>query len=1435
MVSVKNFLHPGDLDPHPATNALNQLHPRSRRADNVHYMTAADRWTDDIRTRAAVGGIALVCGTGISAAMTKGQQSATWASLLIAAFDYLGSLKKDWQDQAELYKNQVESDTDAMTLIMAAQWVQMCFDQLDSPGEFRDFLRNTIGKLEVRDDSFKRLFRSRVPVLTTNYDGLIEDISDRTPLSWLDTAQIPDYHDNKSARVFHLHGFYENPDSVVLSASDYERLKLAKPVAQVLQPIATSHTLLMIGFGAGLSDPNFTGFLKWFRNNFGESVRRIYVLVREADLPADALDGKVAYLSYGAKHADLPGFVEDLLGLSGTGSEQASATSMDSSTPTELAAEDSGPTPALAQHSGAREVALPAAFVGIPPAVVNEARDQLGDLAQLNAFQRSMLTDVASELAERSSALVSAVTGTGKTTLARVLMNRAISHRASTVMVLPTKALVSQELREWDRWVDAWASEERQIRVFGASRDYPENDSPVAKGRFEVALAIYEKLAGYMVAGGTTLSQSELVVVDELQTLVEDRERAIKLERLLTMIRLIPPETRPAILGLSATLGAESTNVLRSWLGVRNSGFIRTVNRPVPLDTFVVNETTWRIQRDAHLMALGDENGANPPDFVEERHTLAQLLDRVDPSKIQVHQLRTAPLAVALVGELLAGDPSRRIIVFVPGRTAAQDLALAIQKMLESEVGAPTRRGNPWINGRFATEGFDQDLAHEKLAELKFSDLPLWEQVLRGLRHGVAFHSARLAPRFRRQLEDEFRRSDGLLRVLVATDTIAMGVNLPADAVIATSLSSFGSDRQLRLSTPAELDNKAGRAGRRGLAARDRGEFYIVVPSPRDLENVTGLTATGRKALSTIAGVYDRYVTVQTRTPHVVGQIRSLDDVAVVALHVLASDGHGRSETALEARVESVVKALLAHHEGDDELPAATEVIARLEGLSLLSEERGKVRPSILGLALSRSALSLGSADILERLARLALRGAGPIDILFNACRSSEIEGVTAWVGLPSVRRYHYPSLKEAIITYALAYVAEDVVRRRDCAQFFGDRYALPTRLVVEGQPVVSDELKKLLIADTEAIEDRDATALLRAIVAFEWGRGIPFAEIQARFSSAIRSDEERPREKPVELRLHYSDVEQLCEQIAGVIRGSVDISFGERLDLSNRMRMLALQTEVGLPPWLAPIAKMRIECLHRNRLAGLWDLPAAEGGWAEILEMGPLADHAGISARERADAASQLENRQLEQDRARHRVAQEWSTEFVPGLDGVTFDELSDDLESASFDEYVDLFVEMAEGLGIEARRGPEVEGFVELVWAAGGEEFLVLFPRNELGAEEVRLVGEKNALVILRTRLRPAFYQAIADVDMVARLVSPEAFLEVVARLRQARGEALKGEEVVRRIATIRVSAIDGENLVAVMDASQAPPPFTGEIPPLRDAPSDPTLIHSAEEEVP
>lgn len=819
-----------------------------------------------------------------------------------------------------------------------------------------------------------------------------------------------------------------------------------------------------------------------------------------------------------------------------------------------------------------------------------------------------------------------------------------------------------------------------------------------------------------------------------------------------------------------------------------------------------------RKQADAHLVALGDSSLELPaPTEIDHGLVIGN-----SSAHLGLRGLGNAPIGISLIVRLLKEDPSRRIIAFVPGRTAAEDVAQAISNELDTALGHVSRRGNPWQVGRFAATTPFVD-ATERYDALRNSDIPMSDHILRGLKTGVAYHTARLPAQLRRLLEEEFRSQDGVLRVLVATDTLAQGVNLPADAVVSFSIATYGRDRKPLLSTPAQLDNKGGRAGRRGLAARDRGEFYVVVPTERDLQDVLNITLQSVKKLATIQGVFDHYVTGTSRTPKVTGHIRDLDEVSLLALQVLCADGFGRTGEKLEARVETVVRSLLAFQEDGAQLPKAPSVIARLRELKLLTPDMEKTRLTRLGSALARSTLSLQSAYVLEQLGRLTIAGAGDIDILFNAFRSPEIEEVSAWVGMPAVDARHKPSMKERLTTYATAYCGDTFERRQFCAMYFGtQRHALVEEWVREGQKVVSVELKGLLDRDVEQIEDRDATALLRALVAFEWSRGVPFDELKARIASAIRSDEEQRNRRPVEIKIHYSDVEQLCEQVAGVIRGAAAVSFSESHDWSLKIAGLALRVEVGLPSWLAPIARMRQPLLHRNRLARLWKATPAHERLSGILDMEELKAAAGITVEQREELRALLDRREFEEALYRHRVAQAWASEPVPGLEGENFEEFGEELEEAAdAAAYIELLTELAGALGITCEAATALDGFLCIRWLADRESVVLAIPDRELGSEEIDTVCAADVLVLLRTRLRPSARTALAMRPTVARFVRPEVLLEVIAKLAASRGTALDPLEAVERLKQLRVSVLDVEDINLSIESPAGPPPFSGPPP--------------------
>ena len=384
------------------------------------------------------------------------------------------------------------------------------------------------------------------------------------------------------------------------------------------------------------------------------------------------------------------------------------------------------------------------------------------------------------------------------------------------------------------------------------------------------------------MSGRTPLAGSSVAVFDELQMLLERSGRAEKLEAILMCLRMMPESERPSIIGLSAALSLESTKFLTQWLsialedvissglppsvavqqtGPRRVPFLLPPSSPLKSKTNPVGclcGWTPSAKKYNRMLICSICKARRLPSFRLHHHGLeARLKERQPLLKGKVPHVPQGELAAILIDSLIESDPDRKVICFVPSRTAAIELSTAVQRRWTDRMGK-LERGSPWLVGRFATTQLSDDEAARRFNSLKHSDIPNADSVIRGLLHGVAAHSASFTASLRRLLEDEFRRVDGLLRVLIATDTLAVGVNLPADTVIATSISGFsGTPRSRRLLDPSNLDNKAGRAGRLGRTARNRGEFYLLVPSQSELQGVSDIGARQLEELSTVEGVFE--------------------------------------------------------------------------------------------------------------------------------------------------------------------------------------------------------------------------------------------------------------------------------------------------------------------------------------------------------------------------------------------------------------------------------------------------------------------------------------------------------------------------------------------------------------------------------------------------
>lgn len=175
------------------------------------------------------------------------------------------------------------------------------------------------------------------------------------------------------------------------------------------------------------------------------------------------------------------------------------------------------------------------------------------------------------------------------------------------------------------------------------------------------------------------------------------------------------------------------------------------------------------------------------------------------------------------------------IISPVFGKGSSQDLIKPLVKKLVSEgkqvIVFRETKGEVRGTANYLSAILGLPAATEALAQLPTGDLSQASGELRKvLAGGVAFHIADLDREERLVVEEYFRMPNSPIRVIVATTTLAMGVNTPAEAVIVAGLMH----PLEKPYTVAEYKNIIGRAGRLGLA--ERGTSYLIALTSHDMD-----------------------------------------------------------------------------------------------------------------------------------------------------------------------------------------------------------------------------------------------------------------------------------------------------------------------------------------------------------------------------------------------------------------------------------------------------------------------------------------------------------------------------------------------------------------------------------------------------------------------
>ncbi len=517
-----------------------------------------------------------------------------------------------------------------------------------------------------------------------------------------------------------------------------------------------------------------------------------------------------------------------------------------------------------------------------------------------------------------SSVLVSAPTGSGKTLVAEYAISRTLAHGTKVFYTTPLKALSNQKYRD----LCAAHGEEHVGLLTG--------DTAIRPGASIVVMTT-EVLRNMLLAASDLLERLELVVLDEVHYL-QDPYRGGVWEEVLVL-------SAPSVTFVCLSATVSNANELGSWLrSIR--GPVEVVveeHRPITLRHHFA---AYRRSDDQLLMAPLLAHGAAS----DEAQRIDQAVRRAGrsamPSSFAPSGRRSgprlpfrSPRRVELI-ELLEDEELLPAIVFIFSRAACD---AAVRQCLQEGVRLTSRAERAAI--REVAERHVESLSDDDLAVLGY---PEW---LEGLESGLAAHHAGLVPAYRETVEECF--AGGLLKVVFATETLSLGINMPARTVVIERFTKFGGAGRATL-TSGEYAQLTGRAGRRG---HDAEGHAVVVFAPE-----TPLSDAGRVALAPL--------------PDLRSTFRPTYNLAVNLVRRF------ERETAYEVLRRSFAQ-WQAHQFPNRSRVALTEALGRR--LAVL-EELGYVRDWMLTEAGRRLSSVYHESDLLvaEALANEVLAGAEP-------------------------------------------------------------------------------------------------------------------------------------------------------------------------------------------------------------------------------------------------------------------------------------------------------------------------------------------------------------------------------------------------------------------------------------------------------------------------
>jgi ATP-dependent RNA helicase HelY len=371
--------------------------------------------------------------------------------------------------------------------------------------------------------------------------------------------------------------------------------------------------------------------------------------------------------------------------------------------------------------------------------------------------------------------LVAAPTGAGKTVVGEFAAFSALAQGKKCFYTTPIKALSNQKFQEF-------------VERFGEDRVGLLTGDTNINSEADVLVMTTEVLRNMLYANSSTLKNLGSVVMDEVHYLADKSRGAVWEEVLIHLMESVQ------VISLSATVS--NAEEFGEWLGeVRGATeVIVSEVRPIPLYQHVLIGN--------RLIDLFNEPGRINPEILGlEREALRKVkMPRGRRDRFGENDNR---LSRPEIIEKLQRENLLPAITFIFSRMGCD---AAVKQCLQAGIKLTTTEERLEIAA--TAQRYTQNLAEEDLEVLGYRD---W---LVALERGIAAHHAGLLPSFKGAVEDLFKR--GLVKAVFATETLALGINMPARTVVLEKLTKWNGEAHVSI-TPGEYTQLTGRAGRRGI------------------------------------------------------------------------------------------------------------------------------------------------------------------------------------------------------------------------------------------------------------------------------------------------------------------------------------------------------------------------------------------------------------------------------------------------------------------------------------------------------------------------------------------------------------------------------------------------------------------------------------------